>query len=81
MTQSQAEEQIRKRFWKFHNELIPEYQEFFDTVISDAHAHGALWEVLEFAEHHLTFTVEKKGLLVTRDYIEALQYGYSEWIK
>lgn len=84
MTQSQAEQSIRERFWKFHNELAANYQEFFDTVVSDAQDHGTLWEVLEFADQYLQLRVDKKGsevLLETRDYIEALQYGYSEWIK
>lgn len=84
MTKSQAEQEIRERFWKYYSKLTPEYQGFFDTVVSDAQDHGILWEVLEFAEHHLTFVAEKKGsklLLEVNDYIEALQYGYSEWVK
>lgn len=81
-----SEELIRFRFWNFHSKLVEEYPEYrllFDTIVSNAQDNGLLWEVLEFAQLYLEADIEMYGMynLNVSNYIEALEYGYSEWVK
>jgi hypothetical protein len=87
MTVEKAERLVRDRFWKFHNKLVeefPEYRSIFDQIVTEAQQYGLLWEVLEFADIDLGVIADSKGganNLLATDYLEALEYGYSEWIK
>lgn len=84
MTQEETENKLHSWFWKFKHKLVddfPEYRTAFDYMVGNANDYGLLYEVMEFANMYLE---EKKGglndLIVT-DYLEALEYGYNEWIK
>jgi hypothetical protein len=84
MTPEKAVNNLHKWFWIFKHKLVddfPEYRTAFDYIVSNADEHGVLYEVMEFADIYLE---EKRGglndLIVT-DYLEALEYGYNEWVK
>lgn len=87
MTVEASEKLIRKWFWTFGEKLTEEYPEYkptFEYIVSNSHDNGLLWEVLEFAYRHLEVDSELKGgmdNLIVTDYLNALEYGYNEWIK
>lgn len=86
MPPEKAERLIRDRFWNFHSKLVDEYPEYkimFDYIVFESQEQGLLWEVLEFAQYHLDSDIETQGLenITTDNYLKALEYGYSEWIK
>jgi hypothetical protein len=87
MTQEIAEKNVRNWFWTFKHKLVddfPEFQSTFDKVVTDSNEHGLLYEVFEFAFRYLEVEGEGKGgmnNLDLTDYLQALDYGYGEWIK
>jgi len=87
MTQEKAENKLYNWFWTFKHKLVddfPEYRKNFDYMVSNSNEHSLLYEVMEFAYRYLEIEGGNKGgidnLMVT-DYLEALEYGYNEWIK
>lgn len=87
MTQEVAENNLEKWFWMFKHKLVDEYPEYhgaFDYVIANSEENGVLYEVMEFAHRHLEVDSELKGgmdnLSIT-DYMNAIDYGYMEWMK
>jgi hypothetical protein len=86
MTKEIAEKNIKKWFWEFKYKLVddlPEYHNIFDNMISSSNRDGVLYEVLEFAYRYLEIDALNKGgmnNLMGVDYLEALDYGYNEWI-
>lgn len=87
MTQEKAVSNLHKWFWTFKNKLVndfPEYRMTFDYIVGKSNDEGLLYEVMEFAFLHLEVEADKKGgenNLIVTDYIQALEYGYNEWIK
>jgi hypothetical protein len=84
MTQEKAVNNLHKWFWKFKHKLVddfPEYHKTFDYIVANSDENSVLYEVMEFANIYLE---EKKGGLsdlTVIDYLEALEYGYNEWVK
>ena len=87
MTQQTAENNLHEWFWLFKHKLVdefPEYQPTFDYIVGSADEDGALYEVMEFAYRHLEVDSELKGgwdNLIIADYLNAIDYGYMEWVK
>jgi hypothetical protein len=85
MELQKAERLVRDRFWVFHTKLVeeyPEYRPLFDYVVYNAQEAGVLWEVLEFAQYHLdSFGGGDAEDLSVHSFVEALEYGFSEWVK
>jgi hypothetical protein len=78
---------LHEWFWLFKHKLVddyPEYSKTFDFIIGNADSVGVLYEVMEFAYRHLEVEMELKNgedNLTVTDYLEALDYGYDEWVK
>lgn len=87
MTQEKAVSNLHKWFWTFKHKLVddfPEYHTLFDYIVGNSDSNGLLYEVMEFAFRYLEIETENKGgenNLTVTDYIQALEYGYNEWIK
>lgn len=87
MTNEVAESKLQTWFWFFENKMcdeFPEYHGTFDYVVSNAYDAGVLYEVMEFAYRHLEVDSELKGgwdNLNINDYMNAIDYGYMEWVK
>ena len=81
-----AESQLQNWFWAFKEKLVdefPEYHRTFDYVVLNADNNGVLYEVMEFAYRYLEVESELKGgwdNLIVTDYIQAIDYGYMEWV-
>lgn len=87
MTQEVAESNLHKWFWTFKEKMVdefPEYSGTFDYVVINSDECGVLYEVMEFAYRYLEVECELKGgfdnLNIT-DYLQAIDYGYMEWVK
>lgn len=86
MTQEVAENNLEKWFWMFKHKLVDEYPEYsgnFDYVVGSADSKGVLYECMEFANRFLEVESELKGgidNLFIRDYVDAIDYGYTEWV-
>ena len=87
MTKEVAENNLSKWFWLFKHKMCDEYPEYhgtFDYVVLNADETGVLYEVMEFAHRHLEVDSELKGgrdNLNISDYLDAIDYGYMEWVK
>ena len=87
MTQEVAESKLLTWFWMFENKMckeFPEYSGTFDYIVEKSYDNGVLYEVMEFANRFLEVESELKGgwdnLFIT-DYLNAIDYGYMEWVK
>jgi hypothetical protein len=85
-TKRQAEDHIKKLFWKFENKLVnehPDQRPLFDSIVWEAYSSNRLWEVLNVAEDHLSKIEKDKGIdnIGKKDFVNALLYAYSEWVK
>jgi len=87
MTKEVAESNLQKWFWMFKEKMVdecPEYHGTFDYVVSNSDENEVLYEVMEFAYRHLEVDSELKGgwdNLIIADYLNAIDYGYMEWVK
>ena len=86
MKQKVAESNLNKWFWVFKYKLVDEYPEYhrtFDCIVSTSDENSVLYEVMEFSHRYLEVESELKGgfdnLNIT-DYLDALEYGYMEWV-
>lgn len=82
-----AESNLNKWFWLFKYKMVDEYPEYhitFDYIVGNSDDNGVLYEVMEFAHRHLEVDSELKGgwdnLNIT-DYLNAIEYGYMEWVE
>jgi hypothetical protein len=86
MTKEVAESNLNMWFWDFKYKMVDEYPEYhgtFDYIVSTSHDRGVLYEVMEFANRFLEVESELKGgeeYLTITDYLQAMDYGYSEWV-
>lgn len=87
MTKEVAQSNLEKWFWDFKYKMVdeyPEYQKTFDYIVGNSDDKGVLYEVMEFANRFLEVESELKGgfdnLSIT-DYLQAIDYGYTEWVK
>jgi hypothetical protein len=87
MTKEVAESNLQKWFWMFKEKMVdefPEYHGTFDYVVGNSDENEVLYEVMEFAYRHLEVDSELKGgwdNLIITDYLNAMDYGYMEWVK
>jgi hypothetical protein len=87
MTQEIAQTNLEKWFWEFKHKMVddfPEYQVTFEYIVNNSYENSLLYEVMEFAYRHLEVDSELKGgwdNLIITDYLNAIEYGYMEWIK
>lgn len=61
-----------------------EYQITFDYIVNNSFENNVLYEVMEFSYLHLEIDADKKGgwdNLIITDYLNAIEYGYTEWVK
>ena len=86
MTKEVAESNLQKWFWEFKYKLVdefPEYHGTFDYIVGNSDENGVLYEVMEFSYLHLEIDADKKGgwdNLIITDYLNAIEYGYMEWV-
>ncbi len=87
MTKEVAESNLNKWFWIFKYKMVdefPEYRGTFDYIVGNSDDCGVLYEVMEFAHRFLEVESELKGgwdNLFIIDYLNAMDYGYMEWVK
>jgi hypothetical protein len=87
MTKEVAESNLQKWFWMFKEKMVDEFQEYhrtFDYIVSNSDENGVLYEVMEFSNRYLEVESELKGgwdNLIITDYLDAIEYGYMEWVK
>ena len=87
MTQEKLESNLHNWFWTFKHKMVDEFPEYyvtFDYIVGNSDENEVLYEVMEFAYRHLEVDSELKGgwdNLIITDYLNALEYGYTEWIK
>jgi hypothetical protein len=87
MTQEKAVSNLHNWFWTFKHKLVddfPEYHTTFDYIVGNSDSYGLLYEVMEFAFRYLEIEANSKGgedNLIVTDYVQALEYGYNEWVK
>jgi len=86
MTQEVAQTNLEKWFWEFKHKLVdefPEYHGTFDYIVGNSDENEVLYEVMEFAYRYLEVDSELKGgwdNLIITDYLNAIEYGYMEWV-
>ena len=86
MTKEVAESKLQTWFWMFKYKMVdeyPEYQKTFDYIVGNSDDKGVLYEVMEFANRFLEVESELKGgeeYLTITDYLQAMDYGYNEWV-
>lgn len=87
MTQEKLESNLHNWFWMFKHKMVdefPEYHVTFDYIVGNSDENEVLYEVMEFAYRHLEVDSELKGgwdNLIITDYLNAIDYGYMEWVK
>ena len=87
MTQEKLESNLHNWFWMFKHKMVdefPEYHGTFDYIVGNSDENEVLYEVMEFAYRHLEVDSELKGgwdNLIITDYLNAIDYGYMEWVK
>lgn len=87
MTKEVAQSNLEKWFWDFKYKMVdeyPEYQKTFDYIVGNSDDNGVLYEVMEFANRFLEVESELKGgeeYLTITDYLQAIDYGYIEWVQ
>lgn len=87
MTKEVAQSNLEKWFWDFKYKMVdeyPEYQKTFDYIVGNSDDNGVLYEVMEFANRFLEVESELKGgeeYLTITDYLQAIDYGYMEWVQ
>lgn len=87
MKQQIAEKNLQTWFWTFKEKMVDEYPEYhrtFDYIVKNADSNGVLFECMEFAYRYLEVESELKvgwDNLNISDYINAIEYGYMEWVK
>jgi len=87
MTKEVAENNLSKWFWDFKYKMVDEYPEYhctFDYIVGNSDDNGVLYEVMEFANRFLEVETELKGgeeYITITDYLNAIEYGYMEWVE
>jgi hypothetical protein len=87
MTQEVAQTNLEKWFWEFKHKMVDEFSEYqitFDYIVNNSFENNVLYEVMEFSYLHLEIDADKKGgwgNLIITDYLNAIEYGYMEWVK